>query len=198
MLPGARITRSTIRLAISTVIFVETPSTTISSKSPKVWFLSDRKQSSIFSSSFKGYFVTLAEGVYINPSRTLILSWEADGSLNAYIFTESQFNDFKPLGIPRGWEAFGTGKSGSISASIKNRDRYYAIIYNPYLFTSIKLYYGKAKLTWQETEIIHKTETRCITETRHRTDYAGLTVGLALSIFGAATLLSKIKVRSIG
>jgi len=141
-----------------------------------------------------GYFVSLPpDGVYISLGKTFVLSWSADGTLNAYIFTELQFEDFKPTGVPRGWEAFGSGKSGTISASIAHSDKYYAVIYNPYLFTNIKLYDGVAKLTWKEKVTKYRTETHYETETRYRIEpryelwfLAGATslVGLATTIIG--------------
>jgi len=95
-----------------------------------------------------GSFVSLTP-VYIPAGNTLTLTWASDGSLQGYIFTETQFHNFKFAGIPSGYEAYNAGSSGTtISAYVRNGDTYYAVVSNSYLFSSpVKLY--QATLTEQ-------------------------------------------------
>lgn len=89
-----------------------------------------------------------SNGAYVQAGSTLSLSWSADGSLECFILTANQFSNFKPYGIVSEREAYGAGKSGTISANIQNSDTYYAIIRNTFtLGSSVKLY--QAVLTKQ-------------------------------------------------
>jgi uncharacterized repeat protein (TIGR02543 family) len=97
-----------------------------------------------------GYWTELpSNGVYVQAGRTLNLSWSADSNLTCFIFTVTQYNNFKPLGIVSAYMARGSGSQGSITATIQNCDTYYAIIYNntTAFGPSIKLY--QAVLTEQ-------------------------------------------------
>ena len=85
---------------------------------------------------------------YIQGGKSVSLSWEADGTINAHILTETQFNEFKPMGIASRSVASDSGYSGRISAEIRNADRYYFVIYNPIYFTVHKVYSAEAKITW--------------------------------------------------
>ena len=93
-----------------------------------------------------GYTALPSGGEYTQAGKTLTLSWSADGNLEGFIFTENQFNDFKPLGIPSAYEAYSKGASGTISWTIQNGDTYYGVVTNRVVVaSSVKLY--EAKLT---------------------------------------------------
>ena len=80
-------------------------------------------------------------GAYITSGHTLSLSWQADGSLDCFILTQNQYNNFKPLSIASAWEGHQSGSSGTITAYIQNSDTYYAILRNTFTFgSSVKLY----------------------------------------------------------
>ncbi len=83
-----------------------------------------------------------SSGAVVEASKTLTLSWSADGALHCYILTENQFNNFQSNGMIVGSRiAYRSGSSGSISAYINNTDRYYAVIYHNFaLGYPIKLY----------------------------------------------------------
>jgi hypothetical protein len=82
-----------------------------------------------------------ANGAYVQAGKTLTLSWSADGNLEGYIFTQTQFNNFKPLGIPSGYQAYSSGSSQTIYATITNSDTYYGVVTNRVMFASpVKLY----------------------------------------------------------
>ncbi len=93
-----------------------------------------------------GYTTLPSAGEYTQVGRTLTLSWSADGNLEGYIFTENQFNNFKPFGIPSAYEAYFQGASGTISWHVQNSDTYYGVVTNRMVVaSSVKLY--QAKLT---------------------------------------------------
>lgn len=80
-------------------------------------------------------------GAYVAASRTLSLSWSADASLDCFILTQNQYNNFKSnLGIVSSSIASGSGASGTIIANIQNSDTYYAVLINISVFESVKLY----------------------------------------------------------
>lgn len=80
-------------------------------------------------------------GAYVTAGRTLSLSWSADGSLNCFILTQNQYNNFKSnFGLVSSSMASGSGASGTIIANIQNTDWYYAVLYNTSVFESVKLY----------------------------------------------------------
>ena len=89
-----------------------------------------------------GYYQALPlNGIYLEKDQTVTLSWSADDNLEGYIFTETQFNNFKPLGIPSGYEAYSTGEDGTISAYIQHNDTYYGVVTNRVtLMPNVKLY----------------------------------------------------------
>ena len=125
------------------------------------------------------------------PNRVIILTWDGDGDLRAYIFTEAQFNDFKVFGVARGWEAFGYGKSGTISLNISHVDNYYAVVYNPWPFTRVKLYGAEAKLIWSETEVRTRTETHVRYEEELRVER--LVVYAVIGVIGVIVLIKGVR-----
>ena len=85
-------------------------------------------------------------GQYVQAGKTLKLSWSADGEVDGYIFTESQYNSYRPMGIASRYEVHSSGRTGSISTKVKYGDIYYAIVDNGTWFSSSKKIY-EAKLT---------------------------------------------------
>lgn len=80
-------------------------------------------------------------GASVQAGSILTLSWRADGSLEGFILTENQYDNFKQSGMVSARMAYGSGSSKSISVSISNTDRYYAIVRNTFtLGSSVKLY----------------------------------------------------------
>ena len=76
----------------------------------------------------------------IQAGETIDISWEADGSLNVWVLTQSQYDYFKVWGITFRYDAFQTGRSGSLVHHVGNTDTYHMIIQNPSLFENIKVY----------------------------------------------------------
>ena len=97
---------------------------------------------------------------YIQKGRNVSLSWEADGTLNAYIFTQAQFKSFnvnvdekgmvRGNALASGYVARRNGYNGSISAEIKTSDRYYFVLCNPDYFAARKVKFAEANITWCE------------------------------------------------
>jgi len=105
------------------------------------------------------YYHYLYWNEYIQRGKNASLSWEADGTLNAYIFTEAQFNNFSVSAgrsgftsnaFTSGYVARRDGYNGSISVEIKNYDRYYFVLGNPDYSATRKVYFSEAKITWCE------------------------------------------------
>ncbi|RLG97841.1 hypothetical protein DRO19_05225 [Candidatus Bathyarchaeota archaeon] len=138
-----------------------------------------------------GYYVPLPpDGVYVESGKTIKLSWSADGYLDAYILTETQFEDFKIDGIVSNWEAHSYGKEGIISANIRHNDKYYAVVSNtPLLSSPVKLYQAQVVLVWQETIIQYRNETQYApTEVK---DNLYLYLGLVGSSAGIAIIIGE-------
>lgn len=93
-----------------------------------------------------GYHLTFpTNGAYlqINGSKTLTMTWSADGSLDCFILTETQYANMKNnlLGMVSASCASGSGSSGTISGVIHNSDTYYVVVRNTMMLgSSIKLY----------------------------------------------------------
>ena len=86
-------------------------------------------------------------GGYVEAGHTLTSSWSADGSLDCFIATENQLNNYKSS-LMLSYLASGSGSSGTISANIQNSDMYYAIVRNTWSTSMpVKLY--QAELTRQ-------------------------------------------------
>ena len=138
-----------------------------------------------------GYYTTLpSSGVYINSGKTLKLLWSADGSLDVYILTETQFEYFKVWGTTSNYEAHSYGKEGTISANIKHDDKYYAVVSNTPLFgSSVKLYQAQAILVWQETITQYQNETEYVP--KEVKDNLYLYSGLIIAVIGIAILIYK-------
>jgi len=86
-----------------------------------------------------------ATGAFVQAGHTLTLTWSSDGSLDAFILTQNQYNNFKNnfAGYVSGSMASGSGTNGNLQATIQNSDTYYAIIRNTFTLGSpIKLYWG--------------------------------------------------------
>jgi hypothetical protein len=93
---------------------------------------------------------TLSGGTYrefhINaqPGQILTLNWASDSNLEAFIFSATQFNNFKPLGIPNGQMATSYGSQGSISFTVTNADTFYAVVTNRVYFASPVMLYSSS------------------------------------------------------
>lgn len=84
-----------------------------------------------------------ASGAFVQAGHTLTLTWSSDGSLDGFILTQNQYNNFKNnfAGYVSGSMASGSGTNGNIQATIQNGDTYYAIVRNTFTLGSpIKLY----------------------------------------------------------
>jgi len=92
-----------------------------------------------------------SSGVNVQAGRTLSLSWSADGSLNCYIVTANQYNNFVNSNrISISYFQKGVGNQGSISYTIQNSDTYMAVLVNnadPLFGGSVEVY--QATLTEQ-------------------------------------------------
>ena len=89
------------------------------------------------------YFPLNGAYIQINGTKTLTMSWSADGGLDCFILTENQFNNFKNdiFGIVSAWLATGSGSSGTITAVVQNTDTYYVVLRNTFsLGSPVKLY----------------------------------------------------------
>jgi hypothetical protein len=98
------------------------------------------------------YLAFPSNGAYIqvNGIKTLIMSWSADGGLDCFILTETQYSNFKNsfIGYVSASVASGSGSSGTITAVVQNTDTYYVVVRNTFALGSpIKLY--QAVLTEQ-------------------------------------------------
>jgi hypothetical protein len=127
-------------------------------------------------SSYSGYDLEIG--------KTIMVSWQADNTVIVYLMTESQFNIFKPLGIPTQSLKSQSGMSGSFTYSPPYSGRYYVVIYNPnWLLTQVRIVYYEAKLTWQEIETV--------TTTNEVNDNLYLYGGLPILIIGIVLLIVK-------
>ena len=79
-------------------------------------------------------------GISIQGGKTLTLTWSADGNLDCFIFTENQYNNFKPIGLLSGYLQHGAGSQGTITVTLQNSDTYYVIVRNQTTFGLVKLY----------------------------------------------------------
>jgi len=138
-----------------------------------------------------GHHVPLpSNGISIDSGKTFQLSWSADGNLDAYIFTQTQFNYWKQWGIPSNYEAYSHGKNGLISANIQHSDKYYAVVSNtPILGPSVKLYQAQAILKWQETVTKYRNETQYQTEYVSKEVNSNLYLYSGLVIFGIGVVI---------
>ena len=85
-----------------------------------------------------------SSGVNVQAGRTLSLSWSADGSLNCYIVTANQYNNFVNSNrINISYFQKGVGNQGSISYTVQNSDTYLAVLVNnadPLFGGSVEVY----------------------------------------------------------
>ena len=79
-------------------------------------------------------------GISIQGGTTLTLTWSADGNLDCFIFTENQYNNFKPMGLLSGYMQHEAGSKGTITVTLQNSDTYYVIVRNQATFGLVKLY----------------------------------------------------------
>jgi hypothetical protein len=78
-----------------------------------------------------GSYTTLpSNGIYLQAGQLVTVSWSADGNLDIYLFTETEFDNFKlkPYLIPSGYENYFSGKGATFSTYITNNDTYYIVI----------------------------------------------------------------------
>ena len=85
-----------------------------------------------------------SSGVNVQAGRTLSLSWSADGSLNCYIVTANQYNNFVNSNrINISYFQKGVANQGSISYTVQNSDTYLAVLVNnadPLFGGSVEVY----------------------------------------------------------
>ena len=99
---------------------------------------------------------------YIQKGRNVSLSWKADGTLDAYIFTQAQFKSFnvsvdekgmvRGNALASGYVARRNGYNGTISAEIKTSGWYYFVLCNPDYFATRKVNFAEAKVTCPRME----------------------------------------------
>ena len=76
----------------------------------------------------------------IQAGKTISISWEADGSLNAWVLTQSQCDYLKVWGTTSSYEAMKSGRSGTLIYRVSNTDTYHLIVQNPSQVESITVY----------------------------------------------------------
>lgn len=91
-----------------------------------------------------GYFHDWTET--IQAGKTISISWEADGRLNVWILTQTQYDYFKVWGTTFRYEALKSGRSGTLVHRVSNTDTYHLIVQNPSLFENIKVYSAVARV----------------------------------------------------
>jgi hypothetical protein len=129
----------------------------------------------ISGSSYSGYDIV--------AGKNIVVSWQADNTVSVYLMTESQFNIYKPIGIPGSSLKSQSGMSGSLFYPISFDGKYYIVIYNPnWLLTQVRIVSYEAKLTWQET----------VTQniSKEVNDNLYLYIGLPFAIIGIAFLIT--------
>ncbi len=141
--------------------------------------------------SYSNYVLETNHYSYLNPvgvsaGQTVKLTWSADASLTAYIFTQNQFNNYNKSGaFGVNYMATGEGRSGTLTYDVKNSDTYTAIIRNAGGLiggSSAQIYEFKL------TAISYPTETQYTTEiqTVQKSDSLYLYLGFAVIAFGIA------------
>jgi len=134
----------------------------------------------ISGSSYSGYD--------LEAGKTIVVSWQADNTVIVHLMTESQFNIYKPLGIPGQSLKSRSGMSGSFSYPLSYYGKYYVVIYNPnWLLTQVRIVYYESKLTWQET--VAQTISKEVNDNLY------LYIGLPIAITGVALLISGILIK---
>jgi hypothetical protein len=77
----------------------------------------------------ESYFSFPTDGVYLQAGQRVHLSESHQGGLNIYLFTQKQFEHFKPDLIPLlGYESL--GGTGTYAHRISNNDTYYVVFAN--------------------------------------------------------------------
>jgi hypothetical protein len=89
--------------------------------------------------------------ISIEAGKTVSISWEADGNVNVFVLTETQYDYFTSWGATARYEAFRSARSGTLTYRVENTDTYHLIIQNPSYFETIKVYSAEAKIFWHET-----------------------------------------------
>jgi hypothetical protein len=101
-----------------------------------------------------GSYTTLpSNGIYLQAGQLVTVSWSADFDLDIYLFTETEFDNFKPYLIPSGYENYFSGKGATFSTYITNNATYYVVIaHGPESSQStIKLYQATITSQWVTT-----------------------------------------------
>jgi len=94
------------------------------------------------------------------------VTWSADNSITAYIFTKNQYNNYasNSFGFNTNSEATGSGKTGTIAYDVGNRDNFVALLKNGgsylggsstqlYSFTTSKITYSSHTEYTTQTQI---------------------------------------------
>lgn len=123
--------------------------------------------------------------ISINAGETFKMTWSADTSITGYIFTNNQYNNFASnhLSFNVNCEATGSGKTGTITCDVKDRDNFVALLKNGGSLlggSSVQLY------TFTISKITYSSQTEYTTETQtvEQDDNLYLYLGFGLVIVG--------------
>ena len=90
------------------------------------------------------------KGADVEAGRTLSLTWSANTSMDCYIFTETQYNDFIQSGIPKTWMAHGADSQGTITTDVlQNSGKYFGVLINNTTSFGVQVKLNQATLTEQ-------------------------------------------------
>ena len=107
---------------------------------------------------------------HLKAGQTITVTWDADSVVNVYIMNEVDWCK-RFFGAPTSWRAFGTGRSGTISYTLRYDEPIYIQVMSP-AWAAAKLYTWKELLSWKEktTETLHKTITltKIVTEKQEK------------------------------
>jgi hypothetical protein len=86
--------------------------------------------------SYANSVLELTQNLYFNPKpitagQTFKVTWSSDTSLEAYIFTQEQFNNYSVNFLYQiKYQAKGSGTNGSLTFNVQNSDNYTAVLRN--------------------------------------------------------------------
>ena len=93
---------------------------------------------------FEGNWLS-SPGIHLQQGQTVTLSWSSSGYLDCYIFTQTQYNNFKDLGYRTNFEYHSSGEGETTDVYISNSDVYYVVVLNRFITVA----FFEAKLTLQ-------------------------------------------------
>ena len=85
---------------------------------------------------------------YILSGRELSVSWSADGAVDVYVLTETQYEYFRVWGFTMRYVAYRQASRGTLFIGVPNSDTYFIVINNPSWVETYKVYSAEAKVTW--------------------------------------------------